>query len=169
MNIEQAKKDLLEALSGPGGKNWGYGPAVQAVLKALDSAESTLEREREKSRRALVQNHRFIVEGMAQREVIEAVRAVAAQTEGIAGWHHSGAIAGWDEILAEIFDFDTPNIDAAISDLKALGAEAVADELESAAKKINRNTRQRELDALAYIGSATVARSVAQEFREAAQ
>lgn len=169
MNIEQAKAELLETLSVPAGKTWGYAPAVKAVLKALNDAESTLEREREKSRRALVQNHRFIVEGMAQREVIEAVRAVASQSEGIAGWHQNGDVAGWDEILSEIFDFDTPNIDAAISDLKALGAEAVADELESAAKKINRNTRQRELDALAYIGSATIAKSVAQQLREASK
>ncbi|MDE7599634.1 hypothetical protein NVR57_13035 [Enterobacter asburiae] len=46
MNIEQAKKDLLEALSGPGGKNWGYGPAVHAVLQALaDSQKQILELE----------------------------------------------------------------------------------------------------------------------------
>lgn len=46
MNIEQAKKDLLEALSGPGGKNWGYGPAVQTVLQALaDSQKQLLELE----------------------------------------------------------------------------------------------------------------------------
>lgn len=46
MNIEHAKAELLEALSGPAGKNWGYGPAVQAVLQALaDSQKQFLELE----------------------------------------------------------------------------------------------------------------------------
>ncbi|HAT7488637.1 TPA: hypothetical protein QCH64_002730 [Enterobacter asburiae] len=42
MNIEQAKAELQEALSGPAGKGWGYAPAVKAVLDALANTQKQL-------------------------------------------------------------------------------------------------------------------------------
>lgn len=39
MAIEKAKAELQEAMSGPAGRQWSYGPAISAVLAALDQAE----------------------------------------------------------------------------------------------------------------------------------
>ena len=38
MSIEAAKAELLAAMSGPAGRHWNYGPAVSAVLAALEQA-----------------------------------------------------------------------------------------------------------------------------------
>ncbi|ORJ47993.1 hypothetical protein B2M27_23205 [Kluyvera intermedia] len=43
----------------------------------------------------------------AQLAVIEAVRAVAAHSDGIAGWHQNGNIATWSEVLPELEDCAT--------------------------------------------------------------
>ncbi len=45
-------------------------------------------------------------------EAIEAVRSVADNSSGIAGWHLNGDIATWEEILPEINDIETPATDA---------------------------------------------------------
>ncbi|MDU2939892.1 hypothetical protein ACMGGS_18755 [Superficieibacter sp. BNK-5] len=39
MSIEAAKAELQAAMSGPAGRHWNYGPAVSAVLEALEQAE----------------------------------------------------------------------------------------------------------------------------------
>lgn len=39
MSIEKAKAELQAAMSGPAGRQWVYGPAVSAVLAALEQAE----------------------------------------------------------------------------------------------------------------------------------
>ena len=42
MSIEKAKAELQAAMSGPAGRQWVYGPAVSAVLAALEKAEHQL-------------------------------------------------------------------------------------------------------------------------------
>lgn len=42
-----------------------------------------------------------------QLAVIESVRAVAAHSVGIAGWHQNGNIATWSEVLPELEDCET--------------------------------------------------------------
>lgn len=39
MNIEKAKAELQAAMTGPAGKNWGYGPAVKTLLDELERKE----------------------------------------------------------------------------------------------------------------------------------
>ncbi|HCO8939593.1 TPA: eae-like domain protein, partial [Escherichia coli] len=46
-------------------------------------------------------------ENAAMHETIEAVRSVADNSSGIAGWHLNGDIATWEEILPEINDIET--------------------------------------------------------------
>lgn len=43
----------------------------------------------------------------AQLAVIEAVRAVAFNSDGVAGWHQNGNIATWNEVLPELEDGET--------------------------------------------------------------
>lgn len=47
-------------------------------------------------------------ENAAMHETIEAVRSIADNSSGIAGWHLNGDIATWEEILPEINDIETP-------------------------------------------------------------
>jgi len=42
MKIEKAKAELRAAISGPAGRHWNYGPAVSAVLAALEQAEQRI-------------------------------------------------------------------------------------------------------------------------------
>lgn len=42
MRIEVAKAELQAAMSGPAGRQWMYGPAVSAVLAALEQAEQRI-------------------------------------------------------------------------------------------------------------------------------
>lgn len=51
-------------------------------------------------------------------ETIEAVRSVADNSSGIAGWHLNGDIATWEEILPEINDIETPATDAFLAEVK---------------------------------------------------
>lgn len=51
-------------------------------------------------------------ENAVMLETIEAVRSVADNSSGIAGWHLNGDIATWEEILPEINDIETPATDA---------------------------------------------------------
>ena len=60
-------------------------------------------------------------ENAALNEVISAVRGVADNSEGIAGWHLNGDVAGWDEILPEIDDIETPATDAYLNTISAEG------------------------------------------------
>jgi hypothetical protein len=50
------------------------------------------------------------------RQALEAVQAVASKSDGIAGWHKNGEIAGWDEIL--------PEVSEALDAIPAASAEA---------------------------------------------
>lgn len=60
-------------------------------------------------------------ENAAMHETIEAVRSVADNSSGIAGWHLNGDIATWEEILPEINDIETPATDAFLSEVRAQG------------------------------------------------
>ena len=42
MSIQMARAELQEAMSGPAGRHWNYGPAVSAVLAALEQAEQRI-------------------------------------------------------------------------------------------------------------------------------
>ncbi|EPS2523834.1 hypothetical protein ACVCSI_000689 [Escherichia coli] len=63
-------------------------------------------------------------ENAAMHETIEAVRSVADNSSGIAGWHLNGDIATWEEILPEINDIETPATDSFLSELRAQGVDA---------------------------------------------
>lgn len=58
-------------------------------------------------------------ENLSMRETIEAVRGVADNSSGIAGWHLNGEIAKWSEILPEIDDIETPATDSMVARIKA--------------------------------------------------
>ncbi len=60
-------------------------------------------------------------ENLSMRETIEAVRGVADNSSGIAGWHLNGEIAKWSEILPEIYDIETPATDRIVAGIKADG------------------------------------------------
>ncbi|EFH3196721.1 hypothetical protein GSG48_03225 [Escherichia coli] len=62
-------------------------------------------------------------ENAAMHETIEAVRSVADNSSGIAGWHLNGDIATWEEILPEINDIETTATDAFLSEVRAQGVE----------------------------------------------
>lgn len=51
-------------------------------------------------------------------ETIEAVRSVADNSSGIAGWHLNGDIATWEEILPEINDIETTATDAFLTEIE---------------------------------------------------
>lgn len=59
-------------------------------------------------------------ENAALKGAVDAVRGVADNSQGIAGWHLNGDTAGWDEILPEIND-ETPATDVIINALRAEG------------------------------------------------
>ncbi|EFI5781289.1 hypothetical protein GW239_21970 [Escherichia coli] len=65
-------------------------------------------------------------ENAAMHETIEAVRSVADNSSGIAGWHLNGDIATWEEILPEINDIETPATDAFLAEVRAQGVEMLA-------------------------------------------
>ncbi|HFK1320810.1 TPA: hypothetical protein ACG031_000377 [Escherichia coli] len=58
-------------------------------------------------------------ENAVMLETIEAVRSVADNSSGIAGWHLNGDIATWEEILPEINDIETPATDAFLAEIRA--------------------------------------------------
>ncbi|HAV2069936.1 TPA: hypothetical protein P6R88_000673 [Escherichia coli] len=62
-------------------------------------------------------------ESAAMHETIEAVRSVADNSSGIAGWHLNGDIATWEEILPEINDIETTATDAFLAEVRAQGVE----------------------------------------------
>ncbi len=65
------------------------------------------------------QNAQLAAENVAMRQTIEAVRGVADNSSGIAGWHLNGDIAKWSEILPEIDDIETPATDRIVAGIKA--------------------------------------------------
>ncbi|HCI7613695.1 TPA: hypothetical protein NPW11_002481 [Escherichia coli] len=58
-------------------------------------------------------------ENAAMHETIEAVRSVADNSSGIAGWHLNGDIATWEEILPEINDIETTATEAFLAEVRA--------------------------------------------------
>lgn len=103
-------------------------------------------------------------ENAAMHETIEAVRSVADNSSGIAGWHLNGDIATWEEILPEINDIETPATDAFLAEVRAQGVELFAESQKEYVRK-NRN----ELDSMtraAYCGSAVDAERFAAELRK---
>lgn len=70
-------------------------------------------------------------ENAAMHETIEAVRSVADNSSGIAGWHLNGDIATWEEILPEINDIETPATDAFLAEVRAQGVEMVMEHMQS--------------------------------------
>ncbi|EPJ2542886.1 TPA: hypothetical protein RY411_004294 [Escherichia albertii] len=70
-------------------------------------------------------------ENAAMHETIEAVRSVADNSSGIAGWHLNGDIATWEEILPEINDIETPATDAFLAEVRAQGVEMFAQKCNS--------------------------------------
>ena len=77
-------------------------------------------------------------ENAAMHETIEAVRSVADNSSGIAGWHLNGDIATWEEILPEINDIETPATDAFLAEVRAQGVEMYADNLDNVADDAER-------------------------------
>ncbi|HHX2124443.1 TPA: hypothetical protein ACVFF4_001690 [Klebsiella pneumoniae] len=67
---------------------------------------------------------KLAAENLSMRETIEAVRGVADNSSGIAGWHLNGEIAQWSEILPEIDDIETPATDRIVAGIKADGVES---------------------------------------------
>ncbi|EFN8159782.1 hypothetical protein EB625_20630 [Escherichia coli] len=68
-------------------------------------------------------------ENAAMHETIEAVRSIADNSSGIAGWHLNGDIATWEEILPEINDIETTATDAFLAEVRSQGVEMFADHL----------------------------------------
>ncbi|EFB9211944.1 hypothetical protein E8M14_01760 [Escherichia coli] len=66
-------------------------------------------------------------ENAAMHETIEAVRSVADNSSGIAGWHLNGDIATWEEILPEINDIETTATEAFLAEVRAQGVEMFAE------------------------------------------
>ncbi|HDW0806769.1 hypothetical protein QE620_01440 [Escherichia coli] len=77
-------------------------------------------------------------ENAEMHETIEAVRSVADNSSGIAGWHLNGDIATWEEILPEINDIETPATDAFLAEVRAQGVEMYADNLDNGADDAER-------------------------------
>lgn len=76
------------------------------------------------------QVEQLAAENVAIRETIEAVRGVADNSSGIAGWHLNGEIAQWSEILPEIDDIETPATDRILAEAEARGVEKAIAHLE---------------------------------------
>ncbi|MFO4449455.1 hypothetical protein AAHC63_17785 [Klebsiella quasipneumoniae subsp. quasipneumoniae] len=72
-----------------------------------------------------IEMDKLAAENVAMRETIEAVRGVADNSSGIAGWHLNGEIAQWSEILPEIDDIETPATDRIVAGIKADGVALV--------------------------------------------
>lgn len=78
---------------------------MRSVAKLISDLATQLEVQ-------LVRANALAAESAAMHETIEAVRSVADNSSGIAGWHLNGDIATWEEILPEINDIETPATDA---------------------------------------------------------
>ncbi|HGN9184368.1 hypothetical protein [Klebsiella quasipneumoniae] len=101
---------------------------LQAVNELIASLESAGELSiKETKVMALAKAFKQLAaENVAIRETIEAVRGVADNSSGIAGWHLNGEIAQWSEILPEIDDIETPATDRIVAEAEARGVEKFA-------------------------------------------
>lgn len=93
---------------------------MRSVAKLLSDLATQLEVQ-------LVRANALVAENAAMHETIEAVRSVADNSSGIAGWHLNGDIATWEEILPEINDIETPATDAFLAEVRAQGVEMFAE------------------------------------------
>ncbi|MLN74711.1 eae-like domain protein, partial [Escherichia coli] len=89
----------------------------QRAIESIKQADSAVKLAHEKFSALAAEN-------AAMHETIEAVRSVADNSSGIAGWHLNGDIATWEEILPEINDIETPATDAFLSEVRAQGVDA---------------------------------------------
>ncbi|MEC6491058.1 hypothetical protein, partial [Escherichia coli] len=85
---------------------------MRSVAKLISDLATQLEVQ-------LVRANALAAESAAMHETIEAVRSVADNSSGIAGWHLNGDIATWEEILPEINDIETPATDAFLAEVRA--------------------------------------------------
>lgn len=85
-------------------------------------------------------------ENAVHKSVIEAVRGVADNSNGIAGWHLNGEIARWDEILPEIEDIETPATDAYLNSVRAEGMDKFQEWLRNSADIFDKNGRHEWAD-----------------------
>lgn len=85
---------------------------MRSVAKLISDLATQLEVQ-------LVRANALAAESAAMHETIEAVRSVADNSSGIAGWHLNGDIATWEEILHEINDIETPATDAFLAEVRA--------------------------------------------------
>lgn len=78
-----------------------------------------------------LQDHlrQLAAENVGLRETVEAVRGVADNSSGIAGWHLNGDIAKWSDILPEIDDLETPATDRIYAEAEARGVEKLIEHL----------------------------------------
>ncbi|EPZ6662681.1 hypothetical protein ACXR0S_000167 [Escherichia coli] len=83
----------------------------QRAIDSIKQADSAVKLAHEKFSALAAEN-------AAMHETIEAVRSVADNSSGIAGWHLNGDIATWEEILPEINDIETPATDAFLAEIE---------------------------------------------------
>ncbi|EKS1142604.1 hypothetical protein QA426_000594 [Escherichia coli] len=91
----------------------------QKAIESIKQADSAVKLAHEKFSALAAENAVML-------ETIEAVRSVADNSSGIAGWHLNGDIATWEEILPEINDIETPATDAFLAEVRAQGVEMLA-------------------------------------------
>ncbi|ENZ6001044.1 hypothetical protein ACUWAX_000677 [Escherichia coli] len=84
---------------------------MRSVAKLISDLATQLEVQ-------LVRANALAAENAAMHETIEAVRSIADNSSGIAGWHLNGDIATWEEILPEINDIETPATDAFLAEIE---------------------------------------------------
>lgn len=84
---------------------------MRSVAKLISDLATQLEVQ-------LVRANALAAENAAMHETIEAVRSVADNSSGIAGWHLNGDIATWEEILPEINDIETQATDAFLAEIE---------------------------------------------------
>lgn len=104
---------------------------MRSVAKLISDLATQLEVQ-------LVRANALAAENEAMHETIEAVRSVADNSSGIAGWHLNGDIATWEEILPEINDIETTATDAFLTEVRAQGVEMYADNLDNGADDAER-------------------------------
>ncbi|EIY2764991.1 hypothetical protein MMK99_003434 [Escherichia coli] len=88
----------------------------QRAIESIKQADSAVKLAHEKFSALAAEN-------AAMHETIEAVRSVADNSSGIAGWHLNGDIATWEEILPEINDIETTATDSFLSEVRAQGVD----------------------------------------------
>ncbi|EIT0545515.1 hypothetical protein L1H80_005180, partial [Escherichia coli] len=97
--------------------------AAEAKISALsEDHQKAIESIKQADAAVKLAHEKFSVlaaENAAMHETIEAVRSVADNSSGIAGWHLNGDIATWEEILPEINDIETPATDAFLAEIRA--------------------------------------------------